>query len=64
LHVGIVQAGEVTVPRPVADTVLDVLKALPLELGTASGDCCTAEEMINIPAELWTEAPDSDDDEC
>ena len=49
---------------PVTDTVVDELKALLLEFGEASGDSRTAEELIDIPAELWTEAPDSDDDEC
>ena len=51
-------------PAPVADSVLDELKSLLLEFGVASGDGCTAEELIDIPAERWTEAPDSDDDEC
>mmetsp|Transcript_41951 Transcript_41951/g.87685 ORF Transcript_41951/g.87685 Transcript_41951/m.87685 type:complete len:127 (+) Transcript_41951:474-854(+) len=26
-------------------------------------ETCTAEELVNIPAERWTEDPDSDDDE-
>jgi hypothetical protein len=63
-HVGILSTGtEVSVK--VTDTVLDELRALLLEFGAAAnGDVCTAEELIDIPAELWTEAPDSDDDEC
>lgn len=44
--------------------MLDELKALLLEFGEAIGDSCTAEELIDIPAERWTESPDSDDDEC
>ena len=46
------------------DTVLDELKQLLLDFGAAShGEVCTAEEYINIEAEQWIEAPDSDDDE-
>ncbi len=44
--------------------MLDELKALLLEFGEAIRDSCTAEELIDIPAERWTESPDSDDDEC
>jgi hypothetical protein len=69
LHVGILQTAAATAAAasvlvPIADTVLDELKALLLEFGAVSGDGCTAEELINIPAERWTEAPDSSDDEC
>ena len=44
--------------------MLDELKQLLLDFSTFSGaDVCTAEELISIEAERWTEAPDSDDDE-
>ena len=62
-HVVILSTGT-AVPVTVTDTVLDELKALLLEFGAVTGDVCTAEELIDIPAERWTEAPDSDDDEC
>jgi hypothetical protein len=49
----------------VDNKVLDELKQLLLDFGSITdGDVCSLEEFISIPAEEWTEAPESDDDEC
>ena len=45
------------------ETVLDELRKLLLEFGASGSDVCSAEEFIDIPAERWTESPESDDDE-
>ena len=45
------------------ETVLDELRKLLLEFGASGSDICSAEEFIDIPAERWTESPESDDDE-
>ena len=46
------------------ETVLDELRKLLLEFGANGSDTCSAEEFIDIPAEKWTEFPESDDDKC
>ena len=43
--------------------MLDELLKLLLEFGASGADICSAEEFIDIPAEKWTESPESDDDE-
>ena len=43
--------------------MLDELRKLLLEFGASGSDICSAEEFIDIPAERWTESPESDDDE-
>ena len=40
-------------------TVLDELLRLLLEFGASGSDICSAEEFIKIPAEKWTESPES-----
>ncbi len=42
---------------------LDELRKLLLEFGASGSDICSAEEFIDIPAERWTESPESDDNE-
>ena len=64
-HVKILPTDVTACVPVVSETVLDELATLLLEFGKASGgDVCTVNDLIDIPAEQWTEAPESDDDEC
>ena len=43
--------------------MLDELLKLLLEFGASGADICSAEEFIDIPAEKWTESPESESDD-
>jgi hypothetical protein len=43
--------------------VLYELLKLLLEFGASGADICSAEEFIDMPAEKWTESPESESDD-
>ena len=62
-HTRILPADVSAPPARIAEIeiVLDELRKSLLEFGASGADI--AEEFIDIPAEKWTESPESDDDE-